>query len=925
MKRADKINAYLNSKLQLKKIIDTQEAKRLRESADGALLWRKWGPYLSDRQWGTVREDYSPYGDAWEYFPHEHARSRAFRWGEDGIAGISDDKQHLCFALALWNGEDPILKERLFGLTGNEGNHGEDVKEYYFYLENTPTHSYMKYLYKYPQSAFPYKRLVEENTQRRDSQGRGGMEYELLDTGAFDDNRYYNVFVEYAKNTPEDILIRITAENKGPVAKTLYILPALWFRNTWSWGYDNERKPSLKAVKHTERLSVIEALHEKMPVMHLYCENVGELLFTENETNMEIFGRQNSGRYVKDGINRYIINGSREAVNPDKNGTKAVALYVFEINPGETRTIRLRLSKAEVMNEPFGTVFDDILKTRENEMNEFYDSVCPFEMSGELKSIQRQAFSGMLWNKQYYYYAVKQWIDGDPAGPAPPYDRISGRNFEWVHFYGHDIISMPDKWEYPWFASWDLAFHVLPLSMIDPDFAKRQLYLLTREYYMHPNGQIPAYEWAFNDVNPPVIAWAAWRVFKIEGKLYGSEDTEFLKRMFGKLLLYFTWWVNRKDTFGNNIFEGGFLGLDNISILDRSNPGIKDCVIEQSDGTAWMGMFCLNMIRIAAELSKIDNMYKEWAAKFLQHFFFISDAMNHVGAQGANLWNEDDNFYYDILHLPDRISSLNIRSIVGIIPIFAVETIDLEPLFNKSDDSASGFMDVYNLRTELDWHLKNRPDLVHHRNITIEGVDNKDARNSKGIFLSFVDKNRLKLILERLLDENEFLSPYGIRSLSKYHESHPVSLSVNGREYGIRYEPAESSDGTYGGNSNWRGPVWFPINYLIVESLQKFHYHLGDDFKVECPRGSGKMMNLWEVSMELSRRLISIFQKEPDKNGKRPVYGDIDKFQTDEDWRDLILFYEYFHGDNGAGIGASHQTGWTGLVAKLIRQYLEHL
>lgn len=901
-------------------IIDTVERKRLEESRDNSIPWKMWGPYLSDRQWGTVREDYSPHGNAWEYFPHDHARSRAYRWGEDGIAGISDENQYICFAPAFWNGEDPILKERLFGLTGTEGNHGEDVKEYYFYLANTPTHSYMKALYKYPHTSFPYEQLVNENRHRRNSPNRGGSEFELLDTGVFDNNRYFDVFIEYAKSTPQDILIRITAVNKGSETRTIYILPTLFFRNTWSWGYKNVRKPAMKLVKRRRGLGVIEAVHENMPGMWLYCEKAGEFLFTENETNMKIFGEQVTKPYTRDGINKYVVEGVKDAVNANNEGTKAAALYILDIEPGESKTIRLRLSNIENMAEPFGADFSSIFERREKEMEEFYDSVCPFEMSEDLKKIQRQAFSGMLWNKQFYYYVIEQWLEGDPAGPVPPVERKRGRNHDWIHVYNKDIISMPDKWEYPWFASWDLAFHAIPISMIDPDFAKRQLYLLTREYYMHPNGQIPAYEWAFGDVNPPVIAWAAWRVYKIEEKLYGSKDTEFLKRMFNKLLLYFTWWVNRKDTFGNNIFEGGFLGLDNISMFDRSNPGIKDCIIEQSDGTAWMGMFCLNMIKIAQELSKIEDMYQEWAAKFLQHFFYISDAMNRLGGDEVNLWDEDDKFYYDILHMPGKITSLKVRSVVGIIPIFAVETIDIKPF----GGDARSFMDLYCLRTELDWFMNNRPDLINHMNITVEEEDNEDAGSSKSVFLSFVDREKLKHILDRLLDENEFLSPYGIRSLSKYHENNPVNMHIDGRDYGVRYEPAESSSGMFGGNSNWRGPVWFPINYLIIESLQKYHYHYGDDFKVECPKGSGKMMNLWEVSLELSRRLISIFQKDAAQNGKRPVYGGSDKFQKDPDWNDYILFYEYFHGDNGAGIGASHQTGWTGLVAKLIRQYVEY-
>lgn len=905
------------------RITETNEGKRMEESRNNKCSWWHWGPYLSDRQWGTVREDYSPHGNAWEYFPHDHARSRAYRWGEDGIAGICDSRQYLCFALALWNGNDPILKERLFGLTGNEGNHGEDVKEYYFYLANTPSHSYMKCLYKYPHNEYPYSFLVHENKRRLDSENRGGMEFELIDTGVFDDNRYFDVFVEYAKNSPEDILIKISAVNRGPEAKSIYLLPTLWFRNTWSWGYPWETKPSIKLTESGGKLGVLEASHSKLGNRWLYCEAPDEILFTDNETNMEIFNEPNSNPYVKDGINKYIVNGQVSAVNSDKVGTKASACYILKVGPGETGTIRLRLSDKGSLSDPFDVSFDNTFKTRENEMNEFYDSVCPFEMTEELKSVQRQAFSGMLWTKQFYYYVVKQWLNGDPAYPPPPPERKHGRNSEWKHLYSKDILSMPDKWEYPWFAAWDLAFHTIPLCMIDPDLAKQQLHIFTREWYMHPNGQIPAYEWAFGDVNPPVIAWAAWRVYKIEGKMYERKDVDFLKLMFNKLLLYFTWWVNRKDTYGNNIFEGGFLGLDNISMFDRSQPGIPNVMIEQSDGTAWMGMYCLNMLRISSELSKIDSTYQEWSGKFLQHFFYIADATNHIGGEGVNLWDENDKFYYDILRLPGRVEALKVRSMVGLIPLFAVETIDLEELFNNSSPGIKCFSKNQDLRTQLDWYMKNRPDLTRHENISIDVTEGEYDQDPKGVFLSFVDKNKLKQILERMLDENEFLSPYGIRSLSKYHENNPVSVNVYGKNYGIKYEPAESTTGMFGGNSNWRGPIWFPVNYLIIESLQKFHYYLGDDFKVECPKGSGKMMNLWEVSLELSRRLIEVFKKDPD-DGRRPVYGGTDKLQSDPWWRDLILFYEYFHGDNGAGIGASHQTGWTGLIAKLIQQYAEY-
>ncbi|MFZ5986241.1 MAG: MGH1-like glycoside hydrolase domain-containing protein [Bacillota bacterium] len=906
------------------KILETEEAKRLRESRGNTSNWRLWGPYLSERQWGTVREDYSPYGNAWEYFPHDHARSRAYRWGEDGIAGICDSSQCLCFAIGLWNGNDPIIKERLFGLTGNEGNHGEDVKEYYFYLANTPSHSYMKYLYKYPQASYPFSLLVNENIRRRDYPGRGGMEFELLDTGVFDDNRYFDVYVEYAKNSPEDILIKISVVNRGPDTRTVYLLPALWFRNTWSWGHPGEQKPLIKLISSDLRLSVIEANHNKLGKRWFYCENPNELLFTENETNMKILDQPNKSPYVKDGINNYIAGGIRDAVNPNKTGTKASASYILEIKPSDTKTIRLRLSDVENMSSPFDDNFETLFIKRENEMNEFYDSISPLDMSDELRSIQRQAFYGMLWSKQFYYYVVEQWLQGDPAGPPPPPERKNGRNREWIHLHSEDILSMPDKWEYPWFAAWDLAFHTIPLAMIDPDFAKQQLYLFTREWYMHPNGQIPAYEWAFGDVNPPVAAWAAWRVYKIEGKYYGHKDVDFLKRIFTKLLLYFTWWVNRKDAFGNNVFEGGFLGLDNVSMFDRSNHGIPNTIIEQSDGTAWMGMYCLNMLKIASELSRFDSMYREWCGKFLQHFFYIADAMNHIGGDAVNLWDDNDKFYYDVLRLPDRMVSLKVRSIVGIIPLFAVETIDLESLFGNMEPDFADTSDFPDLRSQLDWYIKNRPDLAYHENISIRGIGSENVKDPKGVLLSFVDTNKLRYILEKMLDENEFLSPYGVRSLSKYHENHPVSINVKGQDYSIRYEPAESTTGMFGGNSNWRGPVWFPINYLIIESLQKFHYYLGDDFRVECPKGSGKMMTLWEVSLELSKRLIDIFIKDPNLNGNRPVYGGTQKFQKDPHWNQLILFYEYFHGDNGAGIGASHQTGWTGLIAKLIHQYMEY-
>ncbi|NTU77941.1 MAG: glucosidase [Chloroflexales bacterium] len=900
-------------------LLATEEVQRLTEARvvfpDRNTHWRRWGPYLSDRQWGTVREDYSRDGTAWEDFSHDQARSRAYRWGEDGIAGISDNHQRLCFAITLWNEQDPILKERLFGLTGNEGNHGEDVKEYYFYLDNTPSHAYMQALYKYPQRAFPYAWLVDENRRR----GRGAPEFELVDTGVFAENRYYDVFVEYAKQSPDDILIVISVINRGPLPQRLHLLPTLWFRNTWSWGYPNIVKPSLAVSRDDPQLSVIAAAHPDLGQRWLYCEAAQGLLFTENETNRVRFGwGQNSSPYVKDGINDYVLSfGNRQTVNPSRTGTKAAASYVLDIGPGETRTVRLRLSDAGDLAQPFGPAFDAIVQTRKQEADEFYTKVCPYPMSDDLRRVQRQAFAGMLWSKQFYHYVIKEWLDGDPVGPPPPVERRSGRNHDWIHLYNEDIISMPDAWEYPWFAAWDLAFHTIPLALIDPDFAKRQLYLFVREWYQHPNGQLPAYEWAFGDVNPPVHAWAAWRVYKIEEKLYGRRDTNFLASVFQKLLLYFTWWVNRKDAEGNNIFAGGFLGLDNIGVFDRSNLNIPGGQLEQSDGTSWMGMYCVNMLRIAIELTKTDSTYQDLASKFFQHFLYIADAMNQVGGPDVDLWDENDNFYYDILHLADnslppneRSRSLKVRSMVGLIPLFAIEALSLDTL---ESDPLSDF------KKRFDWFCANRKDLIQHNNISL--VANR--AESDNVLLALVSKERLTQILARVLDEQEFLSPYGIRALSKYHHNNPYILNLYGQTYRVDYEPAESSTGMFGGNSNWRGPIWFPVNLLIIEALQRFHYHLGDDFKVECPTRSGRWLNLWEVSLELSRRLTAIFLRD-EQAQRRPVYGGTEIFQNDPHWRDLILFYEYFHGDNGAGIGASHQTGWTGLVAKLIQQQAEY-
>jgi hypothetical protein len=879
----------------------TQEECRLQEALTHKAHWRRWGPYLSERQWGTVREDYSPYGSAWDYFSHDQARSRAYRWGEDGIAGISDNHQQLCFALALWNGEDPILKERLFGLTGSEGNHGEDVKEYYFYLDNTPTHSYMKMLYKYPHRAFPYAQLVEENKNRN----RQAPEFELLDTGVFEENRYFDVFVEYAKHAAEDILIQIKAVNRGPEAKTVHVLPTLWFRNTWSWNGD-ANKPSLRAIPSGKDMNVIEASHPTLEKRWLYGQGETEYLFTENETNNErVFSYPNTSPYVKDGINDYIVDSKKEAVNPDQIGTKAAAHCTLTIGPGETKTIRLRLSDVPDLKEPFGNEFEATFNLRQQEADEFYQRITPFPLSEDMRNVQRQAFAGMLWSKQFYHYVVEDWLKGDPAAPMPPPERKRGRNREWFHLYNEDILSMPDKWEYPWFAAWDLAFHTITLAMVDPDFAKYQLDVLTREWYMHPNGQIPAYEWAFGDVNPPVHAWATWRVYKIEQKMHGQGDRQFLERVFQKLMLNFTWWVNRKDAEGNNVFQGGFLGLDNIGVFDRSAALPTGGHIDQSDGTSWMGMYCLNMLAIALELAKTNPVYEDIATKFFEHFLYIADAMNHIGEGEANLWNDEDGFYYDMLHLPERQVELKVRSMVGLIPLFAVETIEPETLRQ---------LPGFKKRTE--WFIQNRPDLT--QNIACMRTEGIGERR----LLAIVYRDKLRRILQKMLDESEFFGPYGIRAISRFHAEHPYAFHVDGAQFRVDYEPAESTSGLFGGNSNWRGPVWFPVNFLLVESLQKFHYYLGDDFKVECPTGSGKIMNLWEVASELSQRLTRIFLQDP--SGQRPVYGSTGKFQTDPHWRDLVLFYEYFHGDNGAGIGASHQTGWTGLVAKLIQQFGEY-
>ena len=873
----------------------TAEEIRLKESRIRSKHWKRWGPYLSERAWGTVREDYSPDGNAWEYFPHDHARSRAYRWNEDGIAGISDRHQLICFALALWNERDPILKERLFGLTGKEGNHGEDVKEYYFYQDGTPTHSYMKYLYKYPQAAFPYAQLVEQNRLR----GKDQPEFELLDTGVFDNDRYFDVFVEYAKGDVEDILIRVTATNHGAETAALRLLPTIWFRNTWSWG-DGEARPELRQVS-----AGIELKHPVLGKRWLYCEGSPELLFTENETNVErLFGFKNQWPCVKDGINDYVVNRRADAVAVVPMGTKAAAHYKLEISAGATVTLRLRLTDIDFSGvaEAAFPGFDQLFVARRNEADEFYRTVVPQDLSPDAQNVMRQSFAGMLWSKQFYHYELKRWLEGDPGNPSPPAERKNGRNKEWPHLYNADVISMPDKWEYPWYAAWDLAFHCVPLALVDCEFAKEQLVLLLREWYMHPNGQLPAYEWGLGDVNPPVHAWAAWRVYKIDKKRNRKGDRAFLERVFHKLLLNFTWWVNRKDADGMNIFQGGFLGLDNIGVFDRGAPLPTGGYIEQSDGTSWMAMYTLNLLAIALELAREDPAYEDVASKFWEHFLYIAHAMNHRGLDGIGLWDETDGFFYDVLRFPDgRKYPMRIRSMVGLIPLFAVETLEPELL-----DRLAGF------KRRLEWFIHNRPDLVGSV-ACMSTRGNKERR-----LLSIVASDQLRRILQVMLDEQEFLSPYGIRALSRYHHQHPYALAVNGTEYHVNYEPAESSTGLFGGNSNWRGPIWFPVNYLLIESLQKFHHYLGDGFKVELPARSGNFLTLWEVAGELSRRLSRIFLR--DEKGERAVYQGISKFQADSNWSHLIQFHEYFHGDSGRGVGASHQTGWTGLVAKLLQQ-----
>ncbi|MGH8899825.1 MAG: MGH1-like glycoside hydrolase domain-containing protein [Egibacteraceae bacterium] len=870
------------------------ERRRLLEARAGTVDWKRWGPYVSARQWGTVREDYSPDGDAWSYFPHDHARSRAYRWGEDGLAGVCDRWQHLCLALALWNGRDPILKERLFGLANGEGNHGEDVKEYWWPLDSTPTHSWMRWLYRYPQAEFPYARLVEENRRR----SLHDPDFELVDTGVFDGNRFFDVEVTYAKAGPNDLCVEFACTNHGPAAARLHLLPTVWLRNTWAWGRD-DRRAQLWATGEGEAL--VEIGHGALGQFFLAAEGSPELLFTENETNAErLFGAPNRTPYTKDGINDHVVSGA-PTVNPQRRGTKAAAWYRLDVPSGATVTRRLRLVARPPGPGTLGVSFTRALEARRAEADEFYATLAPPKVGDEARRVQRRALAGLLWSKKYYRYHVGEWLEGDPAGPPPPPGRAGGRNRDWAHLANTDVISMPDEWEYPWYAAWDLAFHAIPLALVDPNFAKNQLILLCREWYMHPNGQLPAYEWKLSDVNPPVHAWAAWRVYKIDARASGRPDREFLARVFQKLLLNFTWWVNRKDVKGDNVFEGGFLGLDNISLFDRSQA-LAAGELEQSDATSWMAMYCLNMLAIALELARHDRSYEDVATKFFEHFLSIAHAMNTIGQDGICLWDEEDGFFYDVLYC-EGIGGvpLRVRSAVGVIPLFAVEILEPEVL-----DALPDFRD------RMRWFRRHRPQLSD----SVFTVAPTEAGERH--LLSLVSPRRLRRVLGRVLDPGEFLSPYGVRSLSRVHAGHPVSLELAGQRHEVAYEPGESTTGTFGGNSNWRGPVWFPINYLLVESLQKFHHFMGDGYTVEFPTGSGCQAHLAEVAVELSRRLIALFL--PDAEGRRPVNGGRGLFDHDPLWREHVTFNEYFHGETGAGLGANHQTGWTALVAKLIRQ-----
>jgi len=874
----------------------TAEALRLDEAREKGVPWRQWGPYLSERQWGTVREDYSADGNAWDYFSHDQARSRAYRWGEDGLAGLSDDRQRLCFALALWNGKDPILKERAFGLTNSEGNHGEDVKEYYHYLDSTPTHSYMKYLYKYPQGPYPYLDLVNTNRNR----SRADPEYELIDTGIFNEDRYFDVFVEYAKASPTDLLIQISVSNRGPDESVIHVLPTFWFRNTWTW-WPAEPKPSLKDEFKGNGAATIAATDSLLGTYFLHCEGTAHLLFTENETNNErLFGTANPTPYVKDGINDFVVANRQNAVNPNNTGTKAAAHYKFRVGGGATAVIRLRLNNAAPgAEEPFGRRFAQIVEARRREADDFYRAITPPGVGEDAANVMRQALAGMLWSKQFFFYDVDKWLEEHRADPLLA-ETGTARNREWFHMIADHVISMPDKWEYPWFAAWDLAFHTVALSTVDIDFAKQQLDLLLVGAYQHPNGQIPAYEWNFSDVNPPVHAWAAIFLYRMEQALRGKTDLEFLKRVFSKLTTNFGWWANRKDSSGNNLYEGGFLGLDNIGVFDRSAPLPTGGYLEQADGTAWMALYAQTMLEIAIELAAHDPAYQDLAANFVIQFVLIARAMNEIGPDG--MWDEEDGFYYDVLRHPDGVTArLKVHSMVGLLPLCAVTVIEQWQRERVS-----------RLTEHMFRRLQSMPELFASVHAT--GPDHHGV-SGRGI-LALANEDRLRRILSRMLDENKFLSPYGIRSLSRYHVDHPYVFSVQGQEYQVRYLPAESDTGMFGGNSNWRGPIWMPVNILLIRALLQYYLYYGDNFKIECPTGSGNSMNLFEVAREIANRLTRIFLR--DKSGRRPVFGGAEKFQSDPYWRDHLLFYEYFHGDNGAGIGASHQTGWTGLVAPLI-------
>jgi hypothetical protein len=881
------------------------EQRRLEEARNPNMSWKKWGPYLTERQWGTVREDYSDNGNAWDYFTHEHSHSRAYHWGEDGLAGISDDRQHLCFALALWNGKDPVLKERLFGLTNSQANHGEDVKEYYFYLDSTPTHSYMKYLYKYPQAAYPYEQLVKTNQGR----SRQEFEYELIDTGIFNEDRYFDVFVEYAKESPEDILVKITIHNRGPEPAEIHVLPTLWFRNRWSWGKDTPR-PSIQATRGDE--FVMCAKESDLGDRYLYCDGKATLLFTENETNnRKLFNGENRTPYVKDGIINFVVHGQTDAVNPEKTGTKASAHYRRSVPAGKSETVRLRLTTVTPAtldkaygkgNGAFGKHFDEVMQERQREADDFYASVIPRSLDADATNVMRQALAGMLWSKQFFYYDINRWLEERGCDPFLSSSKRAPRNEQWHHMYNADVISMPDKWEYPWYAAWDLAFHVLPLTLVDTDFGKQQLSLMLSENYLHPNGQIPAYEWNFGDVNPPVHPWATIFTYRLEKARTGKGDIAWLEESFQKLLLNFTWWLNRKDRSGKNTFEGGFLGLDNIGVFDRSSPLPTGGYLEQADGTAWMALFSLNMLEIAIELAMHDETYKQMAAKFVQHFMSIASATINAGGK-TGMWDEEDGFFYDVLQLPNgQAQRLKVRSMVGLLPLCAVAVFEGE--FRKKYPE---------VMERLKGFLLARPEL---RTFIHDPVKVGQADRRLGAIL---DETKLRRVLAKMLDENEFLSPYGIRSLSRYHAEHPYVFRVGDQEFRVSYVPGESDTGMFGGNSNWRGPIWMPVNALIIRALLQYYAYYGNEFTVECPTGSGRQMNLYQVAEEISRRLTSMFLK--GKDGRRPVNGGADKLQQDPHWRDHVLFYEYFHGDNGAGLGASHQTGWTGVIARAMHLF----